>query len=117
MARAFPDVPDYQLGIVRVDLRLEFVEQCDQVLQVPAEPVQTPHYQHVEASAPGIGHKAIERRPPIRRAANAVDVFDSVPAASLCVAAQLRKLVLRFLVECADTGVDCGAHGEPVHVG
>ena len=41
---------------------LEFVQECDQVLQASAEPIQTPADQHVKASAFGIADQGIKGR-------------------------------------------------------
>ena len=43
--------------------RLQFLEQRDQVLEIPAQSIEAPADQDVEPTAPSISHKLVERGP------------------------------------------------------
>jgi hypothetical protein len=63
--------------------RLQLLEECDQVLQIPAEPIESPAHQHIKPSALGVSNELVERWPPILRPADPViDILLSRPAAS-----------------------------------
>ena len=86
---------------------LQLIEQRDKVLQIPTQAVEPPAHQHVELPAFGIGEELVERRPAVLRAADAaVHILDRCPTAGLAVAAEFLELVLRFLIEGGDAGVD-----------
>ena len=94
--------------------RLQLLEQRDQVPEVPSEAIQSPDDQHIEAATSGVDEQAIERRPTVLRPADAaVDVLHGRPTPRGDVAPDLRKLVLRLLVERADASVDGGSAWEP----
>lgn len=70
------------------------------------EPVVLHHGERVEASAPGVGHEAIERGPAILRAADAVvDVLlGDLEAAGCCILPQRVELGLDVLVSGGHAG-------------
>ena len=45
----------------------EFIEQRDEMLQVSAEPVESPADQHIDSTTPGIFDEAVQCRTPIPR--------------------------------------------------
>ena len=86
--------------------RLELLEERDQVLEIPSEPIKTPAHQHIELSPFRVSNHVIERGPAILRAADtAIGVLNGRPASGLDIAPEFLKLVFWFLIECADTGV------------
>jgi hypothetical protein len=68
--------------------RLEVLEQRDEVLQVPSEPIEAPANQYIEPAPLGLAYEHIECGPAVPRAADAaVDVFHTGPAPRLDVPA------------------------------
>ena len=65
------------------------------VLQVSAEPIQSPCHQHVHSAPPSLSHEFVECRPAFLCPADGVvNVLSDGPASRLRVAAQLEQLVL-----------------------
>jgi len=88
------------------------------VLQVPPEAVEAPADDDIESASLDVTDQVVERRPTILGAADAaVDVLGGGPAPRLDKAPEFLELILRFLVERADVGVDGSAHGNLRAVG
>jgi hypothetical protein len=98
---------------------LEFLEQDDQVAEIAAQSIKSPHDNNIQPPPPCIGQQLVEGRSMVFRPADAtVDVLHGCPTARGDVPTNLRELVLGLLIECADPGIDSGAHGDsPVSVG
>jgi hypothetical protein len=91
--------------------RLKLFQECDQVLEIAPEPVETPAHEYIEPSASRVRQQLIEGRAPILCPAHpAINMFDSGPAASPDVPPKFLELVLWFLVERADPRVYGGLH-------
>ena len=92
---------------------LEFVEQQNEVSQVPAQAVEPPANEHIELPAFCCLEEFIERRTTLLRARDAaVYELRSVPASAFHVTAQLLELVLDVLLERRDASVDSRSHLE-----
>ena len=79
------------------------------VLQVSAEPIQSPCHQHVHSAPPSLSHEFVECRPAFLCPADGVvNVLSDGPALRLRVAAQLEHLVLGRLVSRADARIQRG---------
>src|SRR5205823_723874 len=93
--------------------RLEFFQQRDQVLQVPAEAIQAPAADDTESASFGVDDHAIECRPAVFRTTDpAIDIFDCRgPSARVDVAAEFRELILWLLIRRGDTRVNSAPHG------
>src|SRR5262249_2866145 len=103
--------------------RLELLEQRHQMLQIPAEPIETPAHQDVEAPPARVSHEAIAPRPSVlppghppravfslRPGHPTVDVFSSRPSTGLDVFPQFKQLVVRRLVHGGDPGINGCSH-------
>jgi hypothetical protein len=91
---------------------LQLVQQRNQVLQVPPEPIKAPDENDVEAAALRVADHVVQRRPAFTCAADTVVAIlaSDGPAAGRRVPAQLRGLVLRVLVRRRHAGVDGNTH-------
>ena len=70
------------------------------MLEVPAQSIESPTHEDIEAPAARIADHLVERRPTVLRAAHpTVDVVRRHPTTSGDVAVKLRQLILGFLVE------------------
>jgi hypothetical protein len=69
---------------------LEFIQKRDQVLEAPAEPIQSPAHQHIESPSLGVSQELIEGGATVLRPAHAaIDVLDGRPPASLDIPPEL----------------------------
>jgi hypothetical protein len=82
-------------GHKRDAVRLQFIEQHDQVLETAPEAIQLPDDQRIDLAALGIGDEPIELRPAVLGAADAIDVFDGASAARLNAGTKLEQGVSR----------------------
>ena len=90
---------------------LEVIEERHQMAEIPTEAIQSPAHDDVELSAFGIRDHLVERRPTILRAAEAtIHKLDRRPSSRLNIAAEFLELVLRFLIEGGNAGVDRSFH-------
>src|SRR4051812_15961594 len=91
--------------------RLPLVEQQHEVPQVPAEPIESPADNALDAMTTHIRDKPVKRGPAILRAAEAfVDVLDGTPAARLDVAAKFDELILCGLLVRAHADIEGDLH-------
>ena len=92
--------------------RLQLIEQRHEMLEAAPEPIQPPHHQDIDPSAPGVLDQPVERGAPIPCTRDAViDVLDrGWPAPGVDVPAQFGELVLGFLVEGRDASIERGPH-------
>ena len=99
-------------GHERNPQRLEFIEQQNQVPEVPSETVQPPADENIEAPSTSGFEEFIERRTAVLGTRHAsVNVFDGRPASALHIRPKLGELVLDMLVERRDTSIDGASHG------
>jgi hypothetical protein len=90
---------------------LEFLQQRDQMLQVASEPIEAPADDDIEPATSSISDQLIEGGASILCPAHpAIHVLDGRPASGLHVPPDFSELVLRFLLQRADAGVDGGLH-------
>ena len=90
---------------------LEFVQHRDKVAEVATKAIQSAAHHHIELSTLRIRDHLIQRRPTILRAADtAVDKLDGGPSSRFNVAAEFLELILWFLIEGGNAGVDCSSH-------
>ena len=94
-------------GDERNPQRLEFVEQQNQVPEIPPQAVQPPADENIE-SPPTSGHEEfIKRGTTVLGTRHAsVHVFDRGPAPALHIRATFRELVFHVLVERGDTRIE-----------
>src|SRR5207249_7482652 len=78
---------------------------------VAPEAIEAPADDGVDPSAARVGQELIQRGAAVLGPADAaVDVLGRCPAPRGDVLAELRELILGFLIECADACVDGGLH-------
>jgi len=83
---------------------LEFIEQGDQVAQIPSETIEAPAHDDIELSSLRCCNQLVERRSTVLRTADTTsDKLHRSPASRLDVASEFLKLVLRLLVERLDS--------------
>jgi hypothetical protein len=91
--------------------RLKFIEQQDEVPEIPTHAIEAPTYDDIDLAPPRILQQRIKCRPAILRSADAaIRVFDGAPAARLGEPPQFDRLVLGVLIERADSCVDRSLH-------
>jgi hypothetical protein len=91
--------------------RLEFIEQKNQVTEVPPEAVQSPTHEDIEPASLRITKQFIESGPAVLRAGDAaVHIFVNRPRAQLTMPAKFLKLILRFLVQSAHPSINRCTH-------
>ena len=83
----------------------QFIEQRDEMFQVPAEAVEPPADEDIDSASACVLDETVERGATVFRPADCVGVFDDAPLAGLGIAAELVQLVVGGLVSGADSGV------------
>ena len=79
--------------------RLEVVEQCDQMLEAAAEPVEPPADQDIDAPSLGVPNQLVQGRAVVQGTADAlIEILAGLPASRLDEPPQLLKLVFDLLV-------------------
>jgi hypothetical protein len=96
--------------------RPQFIEQRDEMPEISTEPVQSPAHQDIELPSPRILQQFIESGASILRTTDAsVHELGGRPSPRLDIAPEFQELVLGFLVERRDAGVDGGFHHSNIH--
>ena len=78
----------------------ELVQDLEEMLDLPGDPIRGPDQDHIEPAAAGICHHLIEARPPGLRTADSVGVFvDNLEATLAGHLAKIVELCFRMLID------------------